>query len=256
MVSWLSAYTVGAGQFTATAQLDWLDQIDGQPANDLSVANITSAPASAGVSVAQTILPQNAHVGDLVRVITEIRNTGPDRVTGMCLTESASTNLELTLSPAVNGISGDFQTSIWDSLVRLPALERGQNFVWQRTYVAHSAGNSSHRVRVERFDQTPVGTLPDNNAAFTVQSAQADLQLQFLVAPAVGQKNIPTWAAVRVRNLGPAVATGVKVTVMCRQTLFIWAHSRTARARIMFSWSQTPFKPRSSPASLRPSAST
>src|SRR6185436_13413213 len=24
MVSWLSAYTVGAGQFTATAQLDWL----------------------------------------------------------------------------------------------------------------------------------------------------------------------------------------------------------------------------------------
>src|SRR6185436_8460871 len=48
-VSWLSAYTVGAGQFTATAQLDWLDQLDGQPANNLSVANITSAPASAGV---------------------------------------------------------------------------------------------------------------------------------------------------------------------------------------------------------------
>jgi len=97
--------------------------------------------------------------------------------------------------------------------VRLPALERGQNYVWQRTYIAHSPGNASHRVRIERFDQNPVGALPDNNAAFTVQPAQADLQLQFLTAPAVAQKGIPTWAAVRVRNLGPAVATGVKVAV-------------------------------------------
>src|SRR6185369_3335006 len=213
-VSWLSAYTVGAGQFTATAQLDWLDQLDGQPANNLSSVNINSAPASAGVSVTQTILPQNAHAGDLVRIVTEIRNTGPDRVTGLCFTESASTNLELTLAPSVTGISGDSQTSIWDSLVRLPALERGQNFVWQRTYIAHSAGNASHRVRVERFDQTPVGALPDNNAAFTVQPAQADLQLQFLQTPTVAQqKGIPTWTAVRVRNLGPGVATGVKVAV-------------------------------------------
>src|SRR5262249_53675293 len=139
--------------------------------------------------------------------------TGPDRVTGLCFTESASTNLELTLSPFVNGISGDYQTSIFDSLVRLPALKKGQNYVWQRSYIAHSAGNASHPVRIQRFDQTPTGTLPDNNAAFTVQPAQADLQLQFLVAPAVAQKNIPTWAAVRVRNLGPAVATGVKVAV-------------------------------------------
>jgi len=69
-------------------------------------------------------------------------------------------------------------------------------------------------VRVERFDQTAAAPLPDNNAAFTVQPAQADLQLQFLQTPTVAQqKNIPTWTAVRVRNLGPAVATGVKVAV-------------------------------------------
>jgi uncharacterized repeat protein (TIGR01451 family) len=163
--------------------------------------------------VQQSILPQNVRVGDLVRFTTEIRNTGPDRVTGLCLTESSSTNLELTLSPAVNGISGDFKTSIWDSLVRLPALAPGQNFIWQRTYVARSAGNASRRVRVERFDQTGLAPPPDNNAQLTVQPAQADLELQFLQAPTVAQDGIPTPVGVRVRNLGPAVATGVKVAV-------------------------------------------
>jgi uncharacterized repeat protein (TIGR01451 family) len=212
LLSWLSAYIVDAGQFTANAQLTWLDQLDGQANNDLGVATITSASASASVSVQQSILPQNPSVGDLVRFITEIRNEGPDRVTGLCVTESSSANLELNVNPAVVGDSGDLQTSIWDSLVRLPALKPRQNFVWQRTYVARSDGSASRRVRVERVDQT-AGALPDNTAQLTVQPAQADLELQFLEVPTVAQDNIPAVVAVRVRNLGPAVATGVKVAV-------------------------------------------
>jgi hypothetical protein len=96
--------------------------------------------------------------------------------------------------------------------VRLPALKPRQNFVWQRTYVARSDGSASRRVRVERVDQT-AGALPDNTAQLTVQPAQADLELQFLEVPTVAQDNIPAVVAVRVRNLGPAVATGVKVAV-------------------------------------------
>ncbi len=210
---WLSAYTVGAGQFTVSAQLTGLDQLDAQTNNNLALATINSAPASTRVSVQQSIRPQNARVGDLVMFTTEIRNEGPDRVTGLSLVESSSTNLELNVSPAVNGVSGDVATSIWDSLVRLPALAPGQNFVWQRTYGARSAGNAWRRVRVERFDQTALAPLPENEAAFTVQSAQADLELQLLEAPTVAQDSIPTLVGVRVRNLGPAVATGVRVAV-------------------------------------------
>jgi hypothetical protein len=131
----------------------------------------------------------------------------------LSLVESSSTNLELNVSPEVNGTSGDLATSIWDSLVRLPALQPGQNFVWQRTYVARAAGNAWRRVRVERFDQTALAPLPENNAELSVQPAQADLELQFLEAPTVAQENIPTLVGVRVRNLGPGVATGVKVAV-------------------------------------------
>ncbi|HTD88242.1 MAG TPA: hypothetical protein VK850_16830, partial [Candidatus Binatia bacterium] len=211
-VSWICTYAVGAGQFSASAQLSWLDQLDGQAANNVALGTITSAAASANVTVRQSILPQNARVGDLVRFTTEIRNEGPDRVTGLCLTESSS-NLELNTSPLVTGDSGNLQTSIWDSLVRLPALKPGQNFVWQRTYVARSAGNASRRVRVERFDQTAVGPLPDNTAQLTVQPAQADLEVQLLQAPPVAQNGIPTVVGVRVRNLGPAIATGVRVAV-------------------------------------------
>jgi hypothetical protein len=213
MVWWLSTYTVGAGQFTVNAQVAGLDQLEAQATNDLALATIDSAPASATVSVHQTIRPQNARVGDLVMFVTEIRNEGPDRVTGLCLVESSSPNLELNVSPVVNGISGDLETSVWDSLVRLPALEPGQNFVWQRTYVGRSAGNAWRRVRVERFDQTALAPFPESNAEFSVQPAQADLELQFLQAPTVAQNGIPTLVGVRVRNLGPAVATGVKVAV-------------------------------------------
>jgi hypothetical protein len=213
LVSWISTYTVGAGQFTVNSQLSVLDQFDGQGNNDIGVATINSAPASAKVSVQQSIRPQNARVGDLVMFTTEIKNEGPDRVTGLTLVESSSANLELTVSPQVTGISGDLATSIWDPLVRLPPLQPGQNFVWQRTYVARSADNAWRRVRVDRFDQTPLAALPDNNVTFTVQPAQADLELQFLEAPTVVQENIPALVGVRVRNLGPGVATGVRVAV-------------------------------------------
>jgi len=210
---WISTYAVGTGQLTVSLQLARLDQLDGQAANDVALANINSTAASARVSVQQSILPQNPRVGYLVMFTTEIRNEGPDRVTGLSLVESSSTNLELNVSPAMNGVSGEVATSIWDSLVRLPALEPGQNFVWQRTYVARSAGNAWRRVHVERVDQTPVAPLPESNAELSVQPAQADLELQFLQAPTVGQESIPALVGVRVRNLGPAVATGVRVAV-------------------------------------------
>jgi uncharacterized repeat protein (TIGR01451 family) len=190
-----------------------LDQLDAQPTNDLALANITAAAASASVSVQQSIRPQNPRAGDLVMFTTEIRNEGPDRVTGLCLMESSSSNLELNASSAVQGVSGEVATSIWDSLVRLPALAPGQNFVWQRTYVARSSGNAWRRVRVERIDQTPLAPLPESSADFSVQAAHADLELQLLQAPTVGQESIPALVGVRVRNLGPAVATGVRVAV-------------------------------------------
>ncbi|HZF72861.1 MAG TPA: hypothetical protein VEZ51_05485, partial [Gemmatimonadaceae bacterium] len=211
--SWLSTYTVDAGQLIAGARSVFCDQLDAQPTNDLVLVQINSAAASASVSLRQSLFPANASVGDGVVVLTEIRNEGPDRVTGLSLVETSSSNLELNLSADVNGISGDFVTSFLDSLVRLPALEPGQNFIWQRTYLARAAGNAWRRVRVARFDQTALGPLPENEAAFTVQPAQANLELQFLVAPTVGQESIPTPVVARVRNLGPAVATGVKVAV-------------------------------------------
>jgi len=210
--SWLSTYTVGSGQLTVGAQVGYLDQIDAQTNNDLALVQINSAAASATVSLRQSTSP-TVSVGDLVLFLTEIRNQGPDRVTGLTLLESSSTNLELNLSAGVNGVSGNFVTSVLDSLVRLPALEPGQNFIWQRTYVARAAGGAWRHVSVAGFDQTALAPLPENEAALTVQPAQADLELQLLGAPSVAQAGIPTLIVVRVRNLGPAVATGVKVAV-------------------------------------------
>src|SRR6185503_8749715 len=45
LVSWISAYTVTGGQFTVSAQLSGLDQLDAQANNDLALANITSTAA-------------------------------------------------------------------------------------------------------------------------------------------------------------------------------------------------------------------
>jgi hypothetical protein len=209
--SWLSAYTTASGQLTVGAEVEYLDQLDAQAANNLALVQINSAAASANVSLRQSTFPANPAVGDVIVFLTEIRNEGPDRVTGLGLLESNSTNLELSFNADVNGVSGNFATSYLDSIVRLPALEPGQNFVWQRSYLAREAGAAWRRVRVAGFDQTSLGPLPENEAALTVQPAQADLELQFLRAPAVAQASIPELVVVRVRNLGPAVATGVRV---------------------------------------------
>jgi len=213
IVSWLSAYTVDSGQLTMSAQAAYLDQTDAQVANDSALVPINSTAASGNVSVRQSVFPPNAGVGDLVLFLTEIRNEGPDRITGLSLLETNSANLETDLNADVNGISGSIATSFLDSLVRLPALEPGQNFVWQRTCRARAAGNGWRRVSVARFDQAPSGPLAENEAALTVQPAQADLEVQVLGAPTVAQLKSPTRISVRVRNLGPAVATGVKVAV-------------------------------------------
>ncbi|HAB16629.1 MAG TPA: hypothetical protein DCE44_09280, partial [Verrucomicrobiales bacterium] len=150
--SFLSAYAVGAGRFNVGAQLSQLDQPDTQAANNLAQVEINSAPASARVTLRQSIFPQHVVVGNFVLFVTEVRNEGPDRVTGLSLLEGASANLELNYNAGWNGLSGDVATSFLDSLVRLPALEPGQNFVWQRTYIARAAGNAWQRVQVARVD--------------------------------------------------------------------------------------------------------
>lgn len=113
----------------------------------------------------------------------------------------------------MSGVSGNVATSFLDSLVRLPPLEPGQNFVWQRTFIARCAGNASRRVQVAGFDQSALAPLPDSEAAITVHPAQADIQLQFLDPPTVAQLSMPTPVTAQVRNLGPAVAIRVKVAV-------------------------------------------
>lgn len=208
-----SAYTTDAGQLTMAAQLSQLDQLDGQAANDLTQIQINSAPASARISLRQATLGPNAGVGQTVPFVTEIRNEGPDRVTGLALVESVSANLELTYDSAVTGDSGEVVTSFLDSYVRLPALEPGQNFVWQRSYSARSAGTASRRVQVAGFDQTSVGPLADNEASVTIQPTQADLQFEWLSPPATAQADVPTALNLRVRNLGPATATRVRVAL-------------------------------------------
>jgi len=211
--TFFSAYTVRAGQLEMSAELSQLDQLDGQAANDLTDVQINSAPASARISLRQSTLGPTADAGHIVPFVTEIRNEGPDRVTGLTLVETVSPNLELSYSSAVTGVSGNVSTSFLDKLVRLPALEPGQNFVWQRTFSARSAGNAWRRVQVAGFDQTALAPTPESEAAVTVQPVQADLKLQFLDAPTIAQVGIPTLVGVRVRNLGPAIATRVKGVV-------------------------------------------
>jgi uncharacterized repeat protein (TIGR01451 family) len=211
--SFFSAYTVAPGQLSMETQLSQLDELDAQTDNNLTQVQINSAPASARISLRQSTPAPTASVGDFIPFVTEIRNEGPDRVTGLTLVETTSTNLDLSYNAAVTGVSGSVVTSVLDSLVRLPPLEPGQNFIWQRSFNARSIGDAWHRVQVAGFDQGAPGLLPESDATVAVQPAQADLQLEFLDVPTVAQAGIPTPVRVRVHNLGPGIATRVKVAV-------------------------------------------
>jgi hypothetical protein len=128
-------------------------------------------------------------------------------------------------------------TSFLDSFVRLPALEPGQSFIWQRSYSTRSAGQAWRRVRVAGFDQTALGPLPESEATVTVQQTEANLELQFLDAPTGAQVNIPARFTLRVRNLGPAIATGVKVSVIPTDGASIGGLGNGPRACVdIFNW--------------------
>jgi len=118
-------------------------------------------------------------------------------------------------------------------LVRLPGLEPGQNFIWQRSYLARAAATPAPRAR-RALDQTALAPLPENEAALTVQPGPSRSRLQLLGAPTVAQASIPTLVVVRVRNLGPAVATDVKVAVTVPLDALTLGLLRSARARVRF----------------------
>lgn len=211
VIAYLSAYAVSAGPLSAAVRLSQLDQIDALPANNLATAQLTASPASTRVTLRQTLRGDTAHVGDNIVFVTEIRNEGPDRVTGLRIEETVSSELELNTTPAVNGLSGPFVVWPFDSVLRLPALDPGQTFILQRTYFVRSTGNGFHRVRVVGFDQTSLAPLADDQAAVALLPAQADVRLEFIDRPAVAQADIPTLVSVRVRNHGPSVATSIRV---------------------------------------------
>lgn len=211
MIAYLSAYAVSAGPLSAAVRLTQMDQFDALPANNLATTQLAASPASARVTLSQTLRGDTAHVGDNIVFVTEIRNEGPDRVTGLRVDETVSPELELNTTPAVNGLSGPFVVWPFDSVLRLPALDPGQTFILQRTYFVRSAGNGLHRVRVAGFDQTSLTPLADNQVAVTLLPAQADVRLEFIDQPTVAQVDMPTLVSVRVRNHGPAVATSIRV---------------------------------------------
>lgn len=211
--SYFSTYAVKAGPLNMAAQLSQLDQLDANVANNLTELQINSASAQARISVKQSTIGPAARVGEVVPFVTEIRNEGPDRVTGLAVVETTTPNLELSYNSAVTGISGDVATSFLDTLVRLPPLEPGQNFVWQRTFSARAPGDAVRRVEVAAFDQTSIGPLAQSDAPITIQSAEADIRLEFLAPPKTAPMTIDTPVNVRVRNFGPGVATRVKIGV-------------------------------------------
>jgi hypothetical protein len=68
-----------------------------------------------------------------------------------------------------------------------------------------------------------------------VQSAQADLELQLIEAPAAAPNGIPTFAGVRVRNLGPDTASGVKVAInVPADALYLGSLTYGPRANYVF----------------------
>jgi hypothetical protein len=150
--SYFSTYTVGAGQFTMSAQLSKLDQLDGQAANDLTEVQINSAPLPRGFLRQWTLWPTPASVkssrsdGD--------SNEGPDRSPACALETTPQSRAELQ---RLGGIQRPRCDVVPGLLVRLPSLG-GQNFVWPhfsaRTRTAPGAASRS-RVSINRSDRSP-----------------------------------------------------------------------------------------------------
>lgn len=167
---------------------------------------------SADLKLTKTVLSSAAKVGQPLAYLLTIRNLGPDKATGVTLTESLPPEADLVSVSASQGScvgSGPVTCGLGDLALRAAVTvtltvnpRRAGTLVNSASVTARE--KDPNPANNQATVQTPVSEAPSDN--------KADLAVSLSHAPAVIYPGQLLSYQVTVRNLGPSRATGIQVT--------------------------------------------
>ncbi len=215
----IRATVTAATPATNTAEIYASDQYDPDstpgngPSSEDDDASVQFTPATANLSLTNTVDVSEPNVGQQVSFTVVVSNAGPDPATNLTVLDALPPGLALVSSTPASG-TYDSASGIWT----IGGLAVNQSTSLVLTATAIEPGLSSSVAQVQTVDQLDPDSMPGNNqvgeddqAVASVTAAQIDLELSQSVdnaAPNIGQQ---VRFSIRVDNLGPSDATGVTV---------------------------------------------
>jgi uncharacterized repeat protein (TIGR01451 family) len=182
--------------------------------DDEAIATLTVAHA-ADLSLAKTVDPTNAVVGQPITFHVDLNNGGPDAATNVVVEDQLPAGLTFLSGLASNG-AYDAATGRWT----VPSIGAGTvaHLLISATVTAAGPGaNTAEVIASEQFDPD---STPDNHnteeddqasVSFTRRAPSADLSLTKTAAPTTVSIGSSVVFTLIVSNAGPDSATGVTV---------------------------------------------
>ncbi len=199
----LQALVVSSAAQTNTAAISHSDQFDPNSGNNSDTA--TETPQQADLAVSKFVDNATPNVGDTVNFTIAIDNLGPSAATNVLLNDLLPAGLAFVSATPSQG-SYNPGTGVWN------VGTIGDGVISALTLSAQvvSTGAQINTAAIGHSDQPDPNTA-NNQASATVTSLQADLQITKTVSNARPNVGDTIAFTVTLTDLGPGIATNVKV---------------------------------------------
>ncbi|MEJ5239079.1 MAG: M36 family metallopeptidase [Limisphaera sp.] len=201
---WVTVQPTTAGVLTSRAVVFSLDP-DGDLSNNEATVVSRAMPRAADLDLSVEILQEQALQGQPLTYRVRVSNRGVAPATGMGVTNELPQNLQVV---SVSSSKGRWQWEPWGLVWTLESLAAGEAAELFVTGIPTAAGVLVWRGMV---DMVQVDPFRQNNVVelSTPVVAVADLSLLAVARPNPAVLNEPFEYFLRVRNAGPAMASGV-----------------------------------------------
>jgi uncharacterized repeat protein (TIGR01451 family) len=199
------ANVVGTAPINNTAAILSADQFDGNAANNTSTT-ITVTPQYHDLAMAKTADIANPNIGQNVVFTLTVTNAGPSVATGVVVRDSLPAGLTFVSAASSSG-SYDAASGHWSGIGAIAV-----NGVATLNITARFDGPAQvlNLAAIQSSDR-PDTDATNNTASLAIPAQIADLALTKTVDIARAAPNQNVTFTVRVENLGPSQATGVRI---------------------------------------------
>ncbi len=204
---------INTAEVTAVDQFDTDSTPNNNATNEDDQASVQITPASADLSLTQTVSTASPNFGQSVSFTITLANLGPDAATGVTVLDLLPAELAFVSSSPSLG-TYDPVTGIWN-VGTLAAAGRATLTITATPTTTGAKTNTAQVRTADQFDpdSTPGNSLAteDDQATVTVTPQQIDLALTTTVdrpSPNIGEN---VTYRISLTNAGPSTATGIRV---------------------------------------------